>query len=246
MPLQQVADDDEREALVPSKSIELATRSSSSCEPRRARTAAHQDGRLDAGDRDGSALSAVYAFASWVSLSDETVKVLVLRLYYSALTARLHAMTFLLGAVLLTTALGFDTPLRGRPHFQFLLEACVSLSLAMEVALKIRMFGLEYAKSYSNVLDAVIALASIAMLVGGENAHSKATHVEDIELSESLVMMRIMLQFGRLLVIAEHVQRSRKYQSGDEMASPFDDLDFDFALLREKGARTGRRPDDDL
>mmetsp|Transcript_22173 Transcript_22173/g.40794 ORF Transcript_22173/g.40794 Transcript_22173/m.40794 type:complete len:245 (+) Transcript_22173:98-832(+) len=244
MPLQQVADEEEREALVSSKNIELATRNS--CEQRRVRSTSHHDGGLAPNDQAGSALSAVHAFAAWVSLSDETVKVLVVRLYYSALTARLHAMTFVLGAILLTTALGFDTPLRGRPHLQFFLEACVSLSLALEVALKIRMFGCEYAKSYSNVLDAVVALASIAMLVGGENAHSKATHTEDIELSESLVMMRIMMQFGRLLIIAEHVQRSRKYQSGDEMASPFDDLDFDFGLLRERGARTGHRPYDDL
>ena len=39
---------------------------------------------------------------------------------------------------------------------------------------------------------------------------------QDAELSQSLIMFRILVQFGRLLMIAEHVQRARKSQdSGD-------------------------------
>merc|ERR1712137_8859 len=149
--------------------------------------------------------------------------------------------TFVVAAVVLSTTLGFYTPLSDHPRVLVVLEVLVNLSLILEVALRATVLGKAYLQSWYNILDVAMACLSGGFLffeapIDSRHGHRESTR-EDMELSQSLVMLRIIVQFARLLLIAEHAQRSRKsLQAADDvvMGSPFDDLNLDFALLRER------------
>jgi len=185
----------------------------------------------------------------------DMVRGIVVRLYYSRLTAYLYLATLVLAGVLLAITLGLDIPLRDSPRLLTGLEAIISLSLCAEVALRATVLGKDYIRSWPNVLDAVVALASASLLFWAAPRASQEGHLEkqkeDVELSQSLVMARTLVQFGRILVIAQHTQRSRQANAGDDVtfsalyAESGFDIDFDFALLRERRLRSEKQLSDD-
>lgn len=171
----------------------------------------------------------------------ELLRGAVLRLYYSRLTAYLYLGTLLLAACLLAITLGMDTPLKDAPGSLLFLECLVSLSMLMEVLLRAIALGSEYFHSGTNILDTFVAAASVFLMFWAaphaSKAHDYEVQKEDVELSQSLVMARIMFQFIRVMLIANHARRSRQAKS-----SP-DDLDFDidFGILHEQHLQQQRR-----
>jgi len=174
----------------------------------------------------------------------ELVQGAVVRLYYSKFTAFLYLATLLLAGVLLAITLGLDTPLRDSPAMFSVLEGVVTMSLFTEVLLRLVVLGRDYLNSWSNVLDLVVALASGSLFFWAAPRASKAEDFErqkeDVELSQSLVMARTLVQFGRVLLIAEHARRSRQSKHSDDLdfSSLGDgsglDIDLDFSVLREQ------------
>mmetsp|Transcript_15883 Transcript_15883/g.31104 ORF Transcript_15883/g.31104 Transcript_15883/m.31104 type:complete len:239 (+) Transcript_15883:1-717(+) len=160
----------------------------------------------------------------------------VVVLYYSRLTAAIHAITFLIAGLLLATSLGLDTPLRTSPYTTLALEACVSLSLVAEVVLRAYIVGKRYLQKCANIVDVLVASLSTGFLfVAAPRAGYSEERREDLGLSQSLVMTRIVMQFARLLLIAEHSQRSRRDGAKGE------ELDLDFAALREHDGLLAKR-----
>lgn len=170
----------------------------------------------------------------------------VVRLYYSKFTAFLYLGTLLVSGVLLAVTLGIDTPMRDAPGVLLFLEGLVTFSLFTEVLLRAVVLGREYLRSWPNILDAAIALASASLMFFAAPRASKAEEFEkqkeDVELSQSLVMARTLMQFGRVMLIAEHARRSRQSKSSDDLdfsslgagaAGNLDLGDLDFAVLRE-------------
>jgi len=167
----------------------------------------------------------------------------VVRLYYSKFTAFLYLATLLLAGVLLAITLGLDTPMRDSPAILLWLEGIVSISLFTEVALRAVVLGREYLRSWANVLDAVVALASGFMMFYAAPRAAKTEEFEkqkeDVELGQSLVMARTLVQFGRVLLIAEHARRSRQAKGSDDLdfsilgGDAGLDIDLDFSVLRE-------------
>mmetsp|Transcript_36708 Transcript_36708/g.104432 ORF Transcript_36708/g.104432 Transcript_36708/m.104432 type:complete len:169 (-) Transcript_36708:112-618(-) len=154
----------------------------------------------------------------------------MLQLYYSSATAPYHCVTFFLAGVLLLTSLGFETPLRSRPRVVLLLEALVTFSLIAEVFLKAVVLGSGHLRSCSGALDATMGgLSAVFLFFEAPTARFGEQKRVDLELSQSLVMLRILVQFGRLLVIAEHAHRAGRLRAA---TSPFDELGLDFSNLR--------------
>eukprot|EP00931_Biecheleriopsis_adriatica_P069055 TRINITY_DN42948_c0_g1_i1.p1 TRINITY_DN42948_c0_g1~~TRINITY_DN42948_c0_g1_i1.p1 ORF type:complete len:243 (+),score=56.59 TRINITY_DN42948_c0_g1_i1:56-730(+) len=189
----------------------------------------------------------------------ELLRGMVVRLYFSRLTALLYLATMVLAALLLCATLGLDTPLRDAPVALFVVEAIVTLSLVAEVVLRAIVLGHSYMKSWSNIIDCSVALVSAILFFIAAPAASRAKdderQKEDLELSQSLVMARIIVQFCRVLLIASHARRSRQslfsVQSDVSFANlsdllQYSDLeqDFDFTLLREKDMQERHRKED--
>jgi hypothetical protein len=178
----------------------------------------------------------------------------VVRLYYSKFTAILYLATLVLAGALLAITLGLDTPVRDAPGALLALETLVTLSLFTEVVLRAVVLGREYLRSWSNILDGAMALASASLMFWAAPRASKAEDFErqkeDVELSQSLVMARIIVQFGRVLLIAEHTRRSRQAKSADDvsfsnLASEMGlDIDLDFSVLREQNLQAKHRDED--
>lgn len=179
----------------------------------------------------------------------------VVRLYYSRFTAGLYGFTLLLAGVLLMITLGLDTPLRDAPLMLLVLEGVVSVSLFTEVVLRAIVLGREYLESLPNILDACVAVASFSlMFVAAPRASSAKQYEaqkEDVELSQSLVMVRTVVQFVRVLTIANHAHRSSQAKSADDITfsklfSGAGDLEvaFDFAKLREWDLHEKHRMED--
>merc|ERR1719167_1735840 len=118
--------------------------------------------------------------------------------------------------------LGLDTPLRDAPGALLALEGVVSASLLAEVALRAMVLGWAYLRSWSNVLDSAVALASVGLLflVAPQASRSKdfEAQKQDVELSQSLVMARTIVQFVRLALIASHAKRSRQANAADDVS----------------------------
>eukprot|EP00439_Symbiodinium_sp_Y106_P025212 s79_g3.t1 len=186
----------------------------------------------------------------------ELFRAVVVRLYYSQLTAFLYLATMVLAAVLLCVTLGMDSPLRDAPRVLLFLEGLVTASLVLEVALRAVVLGASYLKSWSNAVDCIVAVLSAGLFFfAAPSARGDEAQKEDIELSQSLVMARVILQFGRVLVIASHARRARQEQSaanGEISFSQLTDLiehadiekDFDFSVLRAQEMQDRHRQDD--
>lgn len=184
----------------------------------------------------------------------ELLKGAVVRLYYSRLTAVLYFGTLVLAGTLLAITLGLDTPLRDAPGALLVLEGLVSLSLFVEVALRAMVIGKEYLRSWSNILDCGFAVMSASLIFWAAPRASESkdfeTQKQDVELSQSLVMIRTMVQFGRVLLIAQHAVRSRRANASEEVtfsrliAGPNVNVDLDFAVLRERELQQRNRSED--
>jgi hypothetical protein len=177
----------------------------------------------------------------------------VVRIYYSKITAFLYLGTLVLAGVLLAITLGLDIPLRDAPGLLLGLEGIVSISLFTEVVLRAVVLGREYLQSVANILDAIVAIASASLMFWAAPRASKAEEFEkqkeDVKLSQSLVMARTLVQFGRVLLIAQHARRSRQAKSSDDVAfsslgADGLDLDLDFAVLREQKLQARNRSED--
>lgn len=172
----------------------------------------------------------------------------VVRLYYSKFTAVLYLGTLVLAGILLAITLGLDTPLRDAPQVLLTLEAVVSLSLFMEVVLRAVVLGRSYMQSYANILDGLVAIASASLLFWAAPRASASQEYErqkeDVELSQSLVMARMLVQFGRVLLIAEHARRSRQAKSADDISFASLSADFDFSTLCEPQLQEKHRDED--
>merc|ERR1712241_952022 len=113
-----------------------------------------------------------------------------------------------------------------------------------EVVLRAIVIGKDYLRTWSNILDSGVAAASISLIFWAAPRASKSkdyeTQKEDVELSQSLVMARTMVQFGRVLLIANHARRSHQANASDDITfsqliSDTDlDIDLDFGVLRER------------
>mmetsp|Transcript_47665 Transcript_47665/g.152221 ORF Transcript_47665/g.152221 Transcript_47665/m.152221 type:complete len:216 (-) Transcript_47665:126-773(-) len=180
----------------------------------------------------------------------ELLRGVVVRLYYSRATAALYLATLLLSGVLLAITLGMDTPLRDAPQALLWLEGLVSMSLFSEVALRAVVLGGVYLRSCSNILDSIVAIASASLMFWAAPRASRTkdfeAQKEDVELSQSLVMARTMVQLGRVLLIANHAHRSSQANSTDDIS--FSKLlsgsDFDFAVLRQRELQELHRSED--
>lgn len=172
----------------------------------------------------------------------------VVRLYYSKLTAVLYLGTLVLAGILLAVTLGLDTPLRDAPRMLLVLEGVVSLSLFMEVVLRAVVLGRSYLQSYANILDGLVAVASASLLFWAAPRASASQEYErqkeDVELSQSLVMARTIVQFGRVLLIAEHARRSRQAKSADDITFATLSAEFDFSALCEPQLQEKHREED--
>ncbi|CAE7949841.1 unnamed protein product, partial [Symbiodinium sp. KB8] len=93
----------------------------------------------------------------------ELFRAVVVRLYYSQLTAFLYLATMVLAAVLLCVTLGMDSPLRDAPRVLLFLEGLVTASLVLEVALRAVVLGASYLKSWSNAVDCLVAVLSAGL-----------------------------------------------------------------------------------
>mmetsp|Transcript_101585 Transcript_101585/g.287848 ORF Transcript_101585/g.287848 Transcript_101585/m.287848 type:complete len:172 (+) Transcript_101585:83-598(+) len=170
-------------------------------------------------------------------MNQERLRDAVGRIYYSPATGLLHAAVLLLAGVLLATTLGFETPLHRSPRLVNALEAFVCLSLWVEIGLRATVVGAAFWASWFNIFDVAVAAASSCCLFWeAPSEEFQFQRREDTELGQSLVMLRIVVQFARVMFIAEHAQRARgRKLSG----SPFEDLGLDFSVLRERGERDG-------
>mmetsp|Transcript_158691 Transcript_158691/g.280299 ORF Transcript_158691/g.280299 Transcript_158691/m.280299 type:complete len:244 (+) Transcript_158691:169-900(+) len=172
----------------------------------------------------------------------------VVRLYYSKFTAVLYLGTLVFAGILLAITLGLDTPLRDAPRALLILEAVVSLSLLMEVVMRAVVLGRSYLQSYANILDGLVAFASASLLFWAAPRASASQEYErqkeDVELSQSLVMARTLVQFGRVLLIAEHARRSRQAKSADDISFAALSADFDFSALCEPQLQEKHREED--
>mmetsp|Transcript_110763 Transcript_110763/g.196226 ORF Transcript_110763/g.196226 Transcript_110763/m.196226 type:complete len:231 (+) Transcript_110763:55-747(+) len=225
--------DEEGECLIPEKSVEMQGFGSSG-----GRTSEMTRGRDDFSYKPSASM---WSVAWFLSMDSAKLKFLVKYLYYSRLTGLIYILTFLLAGLLFAINLGLDTPLRDSPTILLALEATITLSLVLEVGLRAAVLGYDYLRSWSNMLDTFIAAASVIMYFG-------AQQMQDVELSQSLVMLRIIVQFGRILVIAEHAQRLRKAMlEGDfGVGSPLDAIDLNFANLSEEIQAKNRGENDGL
>lgn len=201
---------------------------------------------------DGKTTSQWYTVDSEARL--ELLRGVVVRLYYSRATAAIYVAIFLASAVLLCITLGMDTPLRDAPFALLFLEGLVTFSLFMEVVLRAIVLGSDYLKSWSNLLDALVAIVSASLMFLAAPRASQTgnfeTQKEDVELSQSLIMLRTMVQFGRLLLIAKSVNRSRQAHAGDDvtfsklMGEDGLDIDLDFGALQERELQARHRAED--
>jgi len=194
--------------------------------------------------------STIYGILGKCNIKPELVQGTVVRLYYSRLTAGLYCATVVLAGGLLAITLGFNTPLRDQPMIIFCLEAAVTLSLFVEVALRVIVLGDEYLQSWSNILDCTVALASTILLFSAAPKASKAMNYqaqrEDVELGQSLILFRTVVQFARIALIAQHARRSRESKGATDVS--FADIDLDFSVLREqalKARNVSNREDSD-
>ena len=166
---------------------------------------------------------------------------LVTWMYFSRATAFLHVFTFLVAAGILVTTLGLSTTLRNSPRLMCSLEAFVCLSLVVEVLLRTAM-SWDYLYSLHGFVDCCVAFTSVGLLfwVSKRNLHGRERD-QDIELSQSLVMLRIIIQFARVLLAIEHVRRSEKGES--ELIGSGSEFDMNFAVLREQALKARHRDD---
>lgn len=216
------------------------------------------DPKRAAFEKGGLLVSAQWLLAASPKARAELLRGAVVRLYYSRLTAVLYVGTLVLAGVLLAVTLGMDTPLKDAPGALMVLEALVTISLFAEVLLRAVVLGRDYLRSWANILDSVIAVASASLLFWAAPRASRQldfeTQKEDVEMSQSLVMARIMVQFLRVLLIAQHAQRSSRQAAGRTEDISFSsleasggadwDMDFDFAALRERELQEKHRTED--
>merc|ERR1711924_505963 len=88
--------------------------------------------------------------------------------------------------------------------------------------------------SWTLVASASAILFFIAAPGAGVRAGQK-----DVELSEGLVMLRTGVQFGRLILIAQHARRSQKAQASADisfatLAETMSGVELDFSMLHER------------
>lgn len=174
-----------------------------------------------------------------LGLTKELLPGTVARLYYSKLTVTLYLVTFVVSSLLLCINLGVRMPLRTTPGIILLLEVAVNVSLFVEVGLRAAVLGADYLRSWPNVLDSFVASASaILFFVAAPGAGDKAGQ-GDVELSQGLVMLRTGVQFGRLILIAQHARRSQKAQASTDisfstLAESMAGVELDFSMLHER------------
>ncbi|CAE8637925.1 unnamed protein product, partial [Polarella glacialis] len=195
----------------------------------------------------------------WRSCQTELIRGIVVRLYYSRFTTALHLGTLFLAALLLSVTLGLDTPLRDAPGSLLFIEGLITMSLVVEVALRAIVIGQGYLRSYSNVFDSFLAVLSASLFFyaapNASRAKDDERQKEDVELSQSLVMARIILQFVRVMLIASHARRSRQSIFSAQSDVSFSDIsellkysdleqDLDFNVLREKELQERHREND--
>lgn len=179
----------------------------------------------------------------------ELLRGVVVRLYYSQITAGLYFATMVLAALLLCITLGLDTPLREAPRALVFLEGFVTASLVVEVALRAIVQGENYLKSWWNAIDCSVAFVSSGLFFFAAPRASDEAQKEDVELSQSLVMARVIFQFARVLLIASHARRAGKMQEEVSFANvtemlEFTDIqDFDFTLLKQEVQDRHRKDD---
>merc|ERR1740129_1163794 len=163
----------------------------------------------------------------------------VVFLYYSNLTAPIYAIMFGLAGGLLLTTLGFDTPLAKHAKAVLVLEVVVTSSLVIEVIMKYSVLGMLFLQTGLGSLDMLVAATSATFLfLQAPLARFKVDRKEDMELSQSLVMLRILIHFGRLLVLAEHTERARRVKSKN---SAKEALSFNFSVMQERELRKRQR-----
>lgn len=164
-------------------------------------------------------------------------------MYFSKLTPIIYIITFCVAGVLLATTLGFDTPFRTEPRLLFFMETLVTLSLGFEVAIQASLMGSSYLHSWANVLDASMAVFSAAFLFW-EAPYEVLEYekFQDMNFSMCLVMLRVVVVFGRVFLIAEQANRAR----GMKVNSPLDlAKDLDFSVLCERGGMASSQSEDD-
>ena len=181
----------------------------------------------------------------------ELLRGMVVRLYYSQITAGLYLATLVLAALLLCITLGLDTPLREAPRALVFLEGFVTASLVVEVVLRAIVQGRSYLKSWWNVLDCSVAFVSGGLFFFAAPRAMGEAQKEDVELSQSLVMARVIFQFARVLLIASYARRAGgtlqpqpvSFANVTEMLEFTDLQDFDFTLLKQELQDRHRKDD---
>lgn len=216
----------------------------------------HLPEEFELASRSGSrrAEGSEYAKEKWWQVRVELLQGVVVRVYYSRLTAAIYLATMLLAGVLLAITLGLDTSLKEAPGALLALEGLVSVSLFLEVGLRALVLGWQYLRTWPNVLDTLFAVASFLLMFVAAPRASKSSQFdrqkEDVELSQSLVMVRTMVQFGRVLLIAQHARRSNQARSAEDISFSHLiqgkdlDIDIDFSLLRERSLQEHHRSED--
>merc|ERR1719316_1717850 len=155
----------------------------------------------------------------------ELLQVIVSRLYYSRLTTYVYGITLIVSALLLAITLGLDTPLRDQPGILSILDVLVNLMLVVEVALRWLLMGKGYLSTWSNRFDVFVAVLSSVFLYWKAPQADDAKQQQDVVFSDSLVMARIMVQFGRLYVVANSARRSKATDNAEG--------EIDFASIEE-------------
>ncbi|CAJ1368126.1 unnamed protein product [Effrenium voratum] len=196
-------------------------------------------------DDEDEALIAPRPRASVQSTRIELLRGIVVQLYYSQITAVLYLATMVLAALLLCITLGSDSPLREAKALLFL-EAFVTVSLVVEVVLRAIVQGKAYLKSWSNAIDTCVAVISSGLFFVAAPSAAGEAQKEDVELSQSLVMARIIFQFCRVLVIASHARRASEAEGGKvsfdvQMLEELED--FDFSQLKQEIQDRHRKDD---
>lgn len=180
----------------------------------------------------------------------------VVRLYYSRFTAFLYLGTLLTAGILLAITLGLDTPMRDSPGALLWLEGVVTMSLFTEVILRAVVLGRDYLQSWSNIFDGGFAILSAGLMFWAAPRAARAEDFEkqkeNVELGQSLVMARTLVQFGRLVLIAQHANRSRQAKSSDDsisfssLSADSLDVDLDFSMLREQKLQAQHRNEEGI
>ncbi|CAK9118707.1 unnamed protein product, partial [Durusdinium trenchii] len=180
----------------------------------------------------------------------ELLRGVVARLYYSQITAGLYLATMVLAALLLCITLGMETPLRDAPRALLFLEGIITLSLVVEVILRAIVQGRNYLKSWWNAVDGSLAVLSSGLFFFAAPRAAGEAQKEDVELSQSLVMARVIFQFVRVLRIASLARRASTARGPDvsfanvtEMLEFTDLEDFDFTLLKQEIQDQHRKDD---